>query len=357
MVFTIVNPVLTITSPNGAPSINDAEAWVQNEHNYISWTPDGLVSNNLLIEYSRDCGVSPARYAIYDGIVPGTGLTPGSTYARAITIDNTAPSSVELTNYQVKLTLDTSALIPAKMRPDGYDIMFADEDEVCSYWIEPSTINTTQTKIWVKVPQIPSGAIKKIYMYYGNPNSSVNQSFDNTFVKDVMSADIAGYWHFDEKQGVVAYDASGSGMDLNIVGAVWHTVDGGRWSTQQDVRFNTGSCLIFDGNGYAEYTGNIITDPQKISVEACIYPTDVSTEGFIIQKTGAASSYSLKISAGGSLQFCIYDAANTPHTVSGNQVLTAGTAYHVVGTYDGVTDGKIRLYIDGVLQNSTATST
>jgi len=70
MVFTIVDPTLTITSPNGAPNIVDAEAWVQGESNSISWTPDGLVSNGLLIEYSRVSGTDPTRYTIYDGIVP-----------------------------------------------------------------------------------------------------------------------------------------------------------------------------------------------------------------------------------------------------------------------------------------------
>ncbi|MFA6357516.1 MAG: DUF2341 domain-containing protein, partial [Candidatus Omnitrophota bacterium] len=356
MVFTTVDPVLTITSPNGAASISDAEAWVQGEHNYITWIPDGSVSNEFLIEYSRDSGANPTRYTIYDGIVPGTGLTPGSSYARAITIDNAASSS-SLTNYQVRITLDTSALIPAKMRSDGNDIMFADEKGVCSYWIEPNTINTTQTKIWIKVPQIPALSTKKIYMYYGNPLAAVNQNFDTTFVKDVMGADIAGYWHFDEKQDSIAYDASGSGRNLGIVGATWYTSDGGRWGTQQNVKFSTGSCLVFDGASYAEYTGNIINDPDKLSVEAWIYSTDVASEESIVAKTGTSSSYALKIAAGGVPQFVVYDSTNTPHTASGNQALSAGVAYHLVGTYDGAIDDQVRLYIDGVLQTSTATST
>ncbi|MFA5392782.1 MAG: DUF2341 domain-containing protein, partial [Candidatus Paceibacterota bacterium] len=129
----------------------------------------------------------------------------------------------------------------------------------------------------------------------------------------------------------------------------------GRWSTQKSVSFSTGSCLIFDGNDYAGYSDNIITDPQKFSVEAWIYPTDITTEGYIVQKTGDTSSYSLKIAAGGSLEFCIYDATNAPQVVSGNQALSAGTPYHVAGTYDG-TDDQVRLYIDGVLQANTTTA-
>ena len=69
---------------------------------------------------------------------------PGSAYARAITIDNTTPSSVELTDYQVKITLNTAVLVSGgKMRSDGNDILFADGNNVCPYWIEPGTINTS----------------------------------------------------------------------------------------------------------------------------------------------------------------------------------------------------------------------
>jgi len=75
-----------------------------------------------------------------------------------------------------------------------------------------------------------------------------------------MGDNIAGYWHFDEGHGVVAYDASGQGRDLSITGATWHTADGGRWSTLQNVQFATGSCLVFTGSGNAQYADNIITD-------------------------------------------------------------------------------------------------
>jgi len=53
------------------------------------------------------------------------------------------------------------------MRADGNDIMFADETNVIPYWIEPNTINTTQTNIWLRFLRFRVGTTKKIYMYYG----------------------------------------------------------------------------------------------------------------------------------------------------------------------------------------------
>ncbi|MFH2137740.1 MAG: DUF2341 domain-containing protein [Candidatus Omnitrophota bacterium] len=51
-VFEITNPVLTITSPNGA------EGWYATGTYDITWDSLGAVSNNLLLEYSTNAGVS-----------------------------------------------------------------------------------------------------------------------------------------------------------------------------------------------------------------------------------------------------------------------------------------------------------
>ena len=79
-----------------------------------------------------------------------------------------------LTNYSIKLMIDTASLIKeGKMEPDCGDIRFTNETSFDSadwktkypYWIE-SGCNTNETVIWVKVDLIPAGANKTIYMYY-----------------------------------------------------------------------------------------------------------------------------------------------------------------------------------------------
>lgn len=110
------------------------------------------------------------------------GWLSGWQYRRAITITNSASTS--LTDYQVKITIDTASLISAgKMRSDGGDIRFTSSDgtTLLSYWIE-SGINTASTVIWVKVPSIPASSSTTIYIYYGNPSATSQSSGANTFI-------------------------------------------------------------------------------------------------------------------------------------------------------------------------------
>jgi hypothetical protein len=101
-------------------------------------------------------------------------------YRKTITINNTSNSN-NLTDYQVLVTLDTQSLISAgKMRSDGGDIRFADGVTLLNYWIE-SGINTTSTKIWVKVPSIPASSSKTIYVYYGNSSATSQSNGATTF--------------------------------------------------------------------------------------------------------------------------------------------------------------------------------
>jgi len=106
----------------------------------------------------------------------------GWRYRWRLTIDNTSNSSA-LTNYQICVTVDTASLISAgKMRSDCGDIRFTDSDgkTLLGYWIE-SGINTSSTKIWVRVPSIPANSTKTIYMYYGNPNATSQSNGNAVF--------------------------------------------------------------------------------------------------------------------------------------------------------------------------------
>ncbi|NTW31104.1 MAG: DUF2341 domain-containing protein [Bacteroidetes bacterium] len=93
-------------------------------------------------------------------------------YKAPWTINNTSNSNT-LTGYQVKLTLNTAALVTAgKMLATGNDIRITDNDQctLLPYWIE-SGINTTNTVIWVNIPSIAASSSKTIYMYYGNASA------------------------------------------------------------------------------------------------------------------------------------------------------------------------------------------
>lgn len=121
-------------------------------------------------------------------------LSPAGAYRKPLTISN--PGSA-LTDYQVVITTDTSALVQTgKMRSDCNDIRFTDTDGTTSlsYWIE-SGCNSSSTKMWVKIPSIPTGS-KTIYFYYGNSGASQASSGSGAFlVFDDFSANQLGtYW-------------------------------------------------------------------------------------------------------------------------------------------------------------------
>ncbi|MEM0243273.1 MAG: DUF2341 domain-containing protein [Candidatus Aenigmatarchaeota archaeon] len=94
-----------------------------------------------------------------------------------------------------------------RMRNDCGDIRFTDSDgRNLNYWIE-SGCNSTNTKIWVKVPNITANSNKIIYLYYGNPNASSESNPHNTlvFYDDFESGQIdSNKW--DIKQSVGSVD-------------------------------------------------------------------------------------------------------------------------------------------------------
>ena len=104
----------------------------------------------------------------------------GWIYRKPITI--TENSGNTLTDYQVKLTIDTQTLInDGKMNSDCSDIRFTDaNDNKIPYWIE-SGCNSANTIVWVKVPNIPASSTATIYMYYGNSGATSESNGYNTF--------------------------------------------------------------------------------------------------------------------------------------------------------------------------------
>lgn len=136
-------------------------------------------------------------------------------------IEITGSSAGAQTNYQVAVTVDTAALITAgKMNADGSDIRFTDSlGAVLSYWIE-SGINTSSTRIWVKVPSIPASPdTATIYLYYGNTGAAAQSSGVNTFaayddfndgsIKNIWGV-LAGNGSITESEGVLNFAYTGS---------------------------------------------------------------------------------------------------------------------------------------------------
>ena len=95
-----------------------------------------------------------------------------------------------LTDYQLKLSLDTQTLISeGKMNSNCSDMRFtwwndtSSSEQKIPYWIE-SGCNTTSTKVWVKVPLIRNITYgnETILMYYGNLQAGSGSNGTETFI-------------------------------------------------------------------------------------------------------------------------------------------------------------------------------
>ncbi|HID08700.1 TPA: DUF2341 domain-containing protein, partial [Candidatus Micrarchaeota archaeon] len=102
-------------------------------------------------------------------VLPFSLSLPGNfKYSVPVTVTN--PNSQDLTDFQVKITLDTAGLISqGKLRDNCADIRVADSSgDFLPYWLDADTCNTPSTEIWVKVPYIPANGSVTLYIYYGN---------------------------------------------------------------------------------------------------------------------------------------------------------------------------------------------
>jgi hypothetical protein len=145
----------------------------------------------------------------------------GYSYRRQITINNTSNSN-NLTDFQVLVILDTQSLISAgKMRNDCGDIRFTDTDgqTLLNYWLE-SGCNTTNTRIWVKVPSIPANSTKTIYVYYGNPSAtSASKMWDNIKHLNIYG----GVFNYNASLGVNGYHSREMQHRLGVAAGRDHT--------------------------------------------------------------------------------------------------------------------------------------
>ena len=227
-------------------------------------------------------------------------------YLQPITITNTLPQI--LTNFQVKVTVNTAAPIGAgHMLASGNDIRFTDAGCTnINYYIE-SGINTASTVIWLKVPSIAASGNTTVNMYYGNPAAPAVSNGDSVFL------------FFD--------DFSGSSLNL----------------TKWDVRGTpsqmtlSGGILTLQGNSNWEYIRSFTTwsGPVVINTRESVAINSPSA-GLVLGYAGTDSRYTFR--ANGANKGVTYD----PDVSSGNAWFNMG--------YPNVPHPPVNVYNDYEVQ-------
>lgn len=145
-------------------------------------------------------------------------------------------------------------------------------------------------------------------------------------------------YNFDEASGAVV-DASGNGLNVTLTGSLVRTASGGGHS-------GTGSDKgLSQSTTAADSAGPTITTLQtaQYTVMAWVKRSSNSLDGWFAELKSAGSGDRGILFLSGAVQSRVRNAAGTIGNVSTTQP-TAGTWYHVAGTYDG---SKVHLFING----------
>lgn len=222
-------------------------------------------------------------------------------YYQPITITN--PLAQTLTNFQVKITVNTATPIAAgHMLASGDDIRFVVAGCTnVNYYIE-SGINTPSTVIWLKVPSIAASGNTTVDMYYGNPAAPAVANGDSVFL------------FFD---------------DFNAP-----TFNTTKWTTRgtPSTCSQSGGILTFVGNSNWEYirSNTTWTGPVVINTRESVAINSPSA-ALVLGYTGTDNRFTFR--ASGANKGCTYDPdvssgnawfdtnyPNVPHPTPGNYV-------------------------------------
>ena len=264
-------------------------------------------------------------------------------YRQTVAITN---SGTNQTDFQVMITLDSATLITAnKVQSDCDDIRITDiNGKLIPHWIEPSTCNTSATKIWTKVPSITTNGAT-LYLYYGNSAINSTSLTTDTFIREISG--VQGAWDMDEASantctGGVNDSCDSSGNDND-----------GAWqadATNTTGKFGNG--VVFDGTGDYIDAGNDssldITD--VITLEAWVNPNSISGSNKTI--VGKEGKYKIDIANGGYIRFL------TGNNWGGTILQTTSNVSvdnwnHIIATYNGIIK---KVYINGTLDNTTVST-
>ena len=299
---------------------------------------------------------------------PDTGATPDVTYAQGtladlslnllasswwdvlwlnrtkITFDNTA-STEDLVDFPVLVSLTATEVNFADIEPLGADIRFVDHDGTpLDYEIEAWDDGSETATIWVRVQQIDrTSGTDFIWLYYNKPGEVDGQN-----AAGVWDANYGGVWHLEE---TVADELIGGNHD-DSAGA-----NNGTQNNNEGVPGKIAGAQDFDGTGDYIDLGNSAT-LMPSSVTTCAWakregPGDGNPWQDIVGRT--------EWDVGGYLLFLADEATDVEWRVTDvlfiraikSSVITTSVWHFYCGTFSGSTS---RLYVDGVLTNSSSTA-
>lgn len=165
------------------------------------------------------------------------------------------------------------------------------------------------------------------------------QQKQSRFVQDDFPEGLLAWWRFDEESGTIATDETDSFNGI---------IDGATRTTGIN-----GGALSFAGNGEHVLIENspelnLTGDQLSLSIWFSRDQLDKSGTFFFLN-----TKYIFRLDKNGKITFSVYNPTYKDVTLNWQNRITDHDWHHVVGVYDGT---EIRLYLDGALMESKATS-
>jgi len=214
-------------------------------------------------------------------------------------------------------------------KEDGSDIRLVAEDDKTTlpYRIEKYDSLLGEAFVWVSVPNLKPGASTTVWLYYGNTGDTTVPGDAST--KPIYDADTVLVYHFADKIGEAATDASGAGNNAEHAG-------------MSDDGALIGPGLRLDGKTTVAIPASASlawTDGASMTWSAWVKPAVLTPNAVFFSRRDGSNDF--LVGADNGIPFVEVNGTRSPVGAP----VAINTWHHVAVVADG---GKITLYLDGV---------
>lgn len=319
---------------------------------------ENVVSRNPEMRWCNACYYPVMRGTVQVGLAVGLGFSAAaadfsawtdSTRVRFNTTSAGAGVSATLLNFPVLVRLTAADFTFSEARSNGADLRFADSlGNPIPFEIERFDAAAKEAEIWVQPTSVKGNSQSQwIKMYWGNPSATLGSSGPSVFA---AAGNFAGVWHLGEDGGT----AIGNYKDAS--GGANHGT-GIALSSASDVSGAVGQASQFSGSANQGITvphSAALHPSSALTIEAWVRSTSQGPYKRFVNKAFTASNapwneYSLESDSTGSHVSFSLTLAGTESGVASTTAMSNGEWYHVVGSYDGISQ---KVYVNGILENS-----
>ena len=354
------------------------QGWVPSDAEYFN----GILDEIRISDIARSAAWLKATYysnwddfIVFQEEAPTTTWLTGWANRLQLTIDYTKINNI-LIDFPVNITLssgtgqtgfDATAVFDELITISGTkNIAMTTKDGIsqCYMEIERWDWGNEQANLWTKVPIVRSDEDTILYLYYDatvSGNTTYVGNTDETPAQNVWDDNFVGVWH-------MAQDPNGDVVDAikDSTDNVHHGTPAGTMTTADLVDGRIGKAIDFDGTDDEISLGtNAALDLTSAFTYEAIFKTSTGANAQDIitkfDENGADFQMELHINvADGSVASNIYNSVLTAVNCNTNDGLGGSfdnnIYYYVAINIDISGDGRSRLFMDGVLNVTSATS-